>query len=71
MVLKEIAESKKATLSQIAISWLLHQEGLTSAIVGTKNEKHLLENIQAIDIRLTPAELSQLDQVSQKVLASL
>ena len=71
MVLKEIAESKKATLSQIAISWLLHQEGLTSAIVGTQNEKHLLENIQASGTRLTAAELSQLDQVSRKVLVSL
>lgn len=71
MLLKEIAESKKATLSQIAISWLLHQEGLTSAIVGTQSETHLLENIQASNIRLTPAELCQLDQVSRKVLASL
>ncbi len=71
MLLKEIADSQKATLSQIAISWLLRQEGLTSAIVGTQSEKHLLENIQASNIRLTPAELSQLDQVSRKVLASL
>lgn len=71
MLLKEIADSQKATLSQIAISRLLRQEGLTSAIVGTQSEKHLLENIQASNIRLTPAELSQLDQVSRKVLASL
>ncbi len=71
MLLKEIADSQKATLSQIAIGWLLHQAGLTSAIVGTQSEKHLLENIQAGDIRLAPAELSKLDQISRKVLASL
>lgn len=71
MLLKEIADSKKATLSQIAISWLLNREGLTSAIVGTQSEKHLIENIQASDIRLSLAELSNLDQVSRKVIASL
>ena len=71
MLLKEIADSQKATLSQIAISWLLRQEGLTSAIVGTQSERHLLENIQATDIRLSPEELKGLDQVSRKVIASL
>ncbi len=71
MLLKEIADSQNATLSQIAISWLLHQEGLTSAIVGTQSEKHLIENIQGSDIKLSPAEISNLDQVSRKVIASL
>jgi myo-inositol catabolism protein IolS len=71
LLLKEIADAKKATLSQIAINWSLCQKGLTSAIVGTQSEKHLMENIQASGIELSPAELSVLDRVSQKVISSL
>ena len=69
--LKEIADAKKASLSQIAINWSLRQKGLTSAIVGTQSEKHLIENIQASGIKLSPTELSDLDRVSRKVIASL
>ncbi|HYH04238.1 MAG TPA: aldo/keto reductase, partial [Bacillota bacterium] len=70
-LLKDIADTRGATIAQIAISWLLHQEGLTAAIVGTQSEKHLVSNIQAAEIKLSPAELSSLDQVSRKVLTAL
>lgn len=71
LLLKEIADAKEATLSQVAINWLLNQKGLTSAIVGTQSEKHLIENIQASGIGLTSAEISDLDRVSRKVIDSL
>ncbi len=70
-VIKEIAESKGATLSQIAIAWLLHQRGLTSAIAGTQNEKHLLENIGAADVALSAREIERLTSTSTKVLKTL
>ena len=70
-LLKEIAATKQASLSQIAIAWLLHQEGLTSAIVGTQSEKHLIDNCQASGVTLSEDELAVLDQVSSKVIASL
>lgn len=71
MLLKKIAETKGATLSQIAINWLLYQPGLTSAIVGTQSEKHLIENIQSEKVILSRAELDELDRVSRKVIDSL
>jgi myo-inositol catabolism protein IolS len=70
-VLKQIAEEKQVTLSEIAISWLLHQPALTSAIVGTQNEKHLAENTRAVDLTLTADELKRLDQVSAQVISSI
>ncbi|SFL12295.1 Predicted oxidoreductase [Paenibacillus sp. 1_12] len=70
-LLTQIAEAKQVTLSEIAISWLLHQPALTSAIVGTQNEKHLAENTRAIDVNLTVDELRQLDQVSTHVLSGI
>jgi myo-inositol catabolism protein IolS len=68
---KQIADSKNVSMSQIAISWLLHQRALTSAIVGTQKEKHLLDNTLSVDVKLSAEELKLLDQVSAKVIADI
>jgi myo-inositol catabolism protein IolS len=70
-LLEEIAAAKDATLSQIAISWLLRRKGLTSAIVGTQNEKHFFENLHSIDTELTEEETTKLDAVSKQALRNL
>jgi myo-inositol catabolism protein IolS len=69
--MQEIADTKGATLAQIAIHWLFHQEGFTSAIVGTQNEQHLLDNVKASEITMTNEELEHLDSMSKQVLRSL
>lgn len=69
--LKEMADMKNSSLSQIAISWLFNQQGLTSAIIGTQNEKHFLDNVKAAELLLSGTEIARLDTISQKVLADL
>lgn len=71
MLLKQIADKQGKTISQIAISWLLHQEALTTAIVGSQSIKHMQENIEAADIQLNSEELNALDAVSRKVIARI
>ncbi|TDF98133.1 aldo/keto reductase [Paenibacillus piri] len=70
-LLKEIADSKNKALSQIAISWLLHQQALTTAIVGSQSIKHMKENVEAVDIVLTSEELNALDTLSRKTIAAI
>ena len=70
-LIKEIAEAKNIEMSQVAVSWLLHQKGLSSAIVGTQSIKHLLENIKAAEIELTKQELDILDKTSKRVLKEI
>lgn len=70
-LMKAIAEAKGVSLSQVAIGWLLAQPGLTTAIVGTQKERHLLDNLQATELSLSQGELDELDRVSRKVIASL
>ncbi len=70
-LVKEIAEQRSVTMSEAAIGWLLQKTGVTSAIVGTQNLKHLEENIRAVDLRLTPQEMNRLEQVSAQVLARI
>ena len=62
--LREIAETHNATPSQIALSWVLHQDGVTSVILGARKTEQLEDNLAAYDIKLTAEELQKLDDVS-------
>lgn len=53
---EELAKEKNVTVSQIALSWLLHQELNTFAIVSSTSEKRMKQNADAADIILTEQE---------------
>ncbi len=61
---KEIAKEKNATPGQLALAWLLAQGDDIVPIPGTKRVAYLEENVAAVDITLTKAELAQIDEVS-------
>lgn len=55
-VVQPIADAHNATLAQIAIAWTIHTPGITSAIVGARDAKQVVENAAAANIQLTPEE---------------
>ncbi len=63
--LKKIAHEKEATMAQIAISWVVHQESVTAPILGANSIKQLEENVQALEIKLTKDDLKHLDEASE------
>jgi len=60
-ILNKIAKRHKATTSQIALAWVLRQPGLI-AIPKASNEKHVRDNAQSIEIKLTDEDLTDLDR---------
>lgn len=69
-VMREIATGKKVdgqpvSVAQIALAWLLHQNAVTSVIVGAKRVDQLRDNILAAQIRFSADELTALDEVSR------
>ena len=56
-----MAGQKGATPAQIALAWLLHKGNDIVPIPGTKRRKYLEENAAAAEIRLTPAEVAELE----------
>ncbi len=70
-LLKDIARTHNATVSQTAAAWVLRQKGMSSAIIGTQNLSHFIENIEAIDLELTIEEMDQLDKISKEVISKL
>jgi aryl-alcohol dehydrogenase-like predicted oxidoreductase len=63
---KEIAEKKGITPSQLALAWVLAQGNDVVPIPGTKRIKYLDENIDALDVVLTPADLELIDAAAPK-----
>ena len=56
----EIAERHDATSAQIRLAWLLRRSPATLPIPGTLSVEHLKENLAALEIELTDAELDAL-----------
>ena len=59
--LKKIAKRHNATLSQIALAWVLRQP-LVIAIPKASKEKHVRDNARSIEIKLAGEDLADLDQ---------
>jgi aryl-alcohol dehydrogenase-like predicted oxidoreductase len=60
--LRELAVAKDCTPAQIALAWLLAQGGGVVPIPGTKRRGYLDENVAALDVRLSEADLATLDE---------
>lgn len=63
-VLRDIGENHSRPPSQVALAWLLHQEGVSSVIVGARKLSQLEDNLAAIDLKLSEEELKRLNDVS-------
>jgi len=64
-VMHSMAANKGVTIAQIALAWLLNQPVVTSVIIGAKKQEQLLDNLHAVDVKLTTEELAELNEVSK------
>ena len=61
-LVEKIATAKGCTPSQLALAWLLAQGDDIFPIPGTTKISRLEENIAAVNVQLTPADLSEIDR---------
>ncbi|HKF52902.1 MAG TPA: aldo/keto reductase [Candidatus Acidoferrales bacterium] len=66
----EIAREKHCEASQLALAWVLAQGEDIVPIPGTKRRTYLEENLGALDIELTPQELSRINEAAPQGVAS-
>lgn len=62
--LDEVASAHGVTIAQVALNWLLCKPGVTSVIIGARNEQQLRDNLGAAKWEMTREELRRLDEVS-------
>jgi len=61
--LKDIALNENLSLSQLAISWILRQPNVASALVGASRPEQLDENIKASGIKLNDDTLQRIEDI--------
>lgn len=65
--LEQMASEKRSRPGNIALAWLLAQEGVSSAIVGAKSPAQVLENMKATEVILSEEEVNLLNSLSEAV----
>ncbi|HET9898830.1 MAG TPA: aldo/keto reductase [Streptosporangiaceae bacterium] len=66
-VIERIARRHDASLGQVSLAWVLAQGDHVVPIPGTKRLHYLEENCKAADLRLTAADLAELDAMPPAV----
>lgn len=69
--LAEISAELGISIAQLSIAWIFANESVDCALLGSRSEAELLENIAAADIVLSPDVIAQIDAVSLPVLKKL
>jgi aryl-alcohol dehydrogenase-like predicted oxidoreductase len=60
---RAIAAESGHSMAQVALAWTLANPAVTSAILGASRVEQLDETLPAVDIRLGPEQLQQLDEL--------
>ncbi|MGA8939525.1 MAG: aldo/keto reductase [Acidobacteriaceae bacterium] len=61
--LEDLAKRKQCTPAQLALSWILQRGEGIAAIPGTRRQRHLEENLRAMDVQWTDTEKKELDEL--------
>ncbi len=65
--LSEIAAERGQTMTQLALSWVLHNEAVTGVIIGASKTKQLDENIAALEnTRFSEDEIKRINEITIK-----
>jgi len=56
-----VAAERGVPRAQVALAWMLSKPGVTAPIVGATGQHHLSDAVAAVDVHLTPAEITRLE----------
>jgi aryl-alcohol dehydrogenase-like predicted oxidoreductase len=65
--IQEIADTHGVSLANLAVAWVIHQPGVTGALVGARTAQQAEENAMAAQISLNEQELSTMRTVFESV----
>jgi aryl-alcohol dehydrogenase-like predicted oxidoreductase len=61
--LEKLVADKGVTMSQFALAWVMHQPGVTSPIIGSRNMEQLQDNLKALDVEITDDDRTRVDEI--------
>jgi aryl-alcohol dehydrogenase-like predicted oxidoreductase len=60
--LSQIATTRNLPMAQLALAWQLSKPFITAPIIGATKQEHLTDAIAAVDIQLSPEEITKLEE---------
>ena len=60
-LIESIAKEKKCSVSQFALAWCAQQPGITSPIIGPRTMEQLVDNLGALDVKVTDEDKTRID----------
>ena len=64
--IERMAAEKQCTASQLALAWVLAQGNDIVPIFGTKHREYLDENLAALNVQLSPADLDEIEELAPR-----
>ena len=58
-----LAKQKDSSIPRLALSWVLHQQGVSTVIIGAKKMSQLEDNLAAVDVAWTDEELASVAEI--------
>jgi aryl-alcohol dehydrogenase-like predicted oxidoreductase len=58
---RAIADEEDIPPAQVSLAWLLHKEVVDAPIIGPRQESHLEQSVDALDVDLTRDQIEQLE----------
>jgi aryl-alcohol dehydrogenase-like predicted oxidoreductase len=68
---KAIAQELNRPLAHLAIRWVLHQPGITSALVGARTAPQVGQNVQAMAGAIPPQVFERMTEISDEVIKKI
>ncbi len=67
--LSEFARQRGASVSQLAIAWVLAQPGVHVAIVGARSSRNIENSLAAADFQLSEADLAEIERLTADAIS--
>ena len=61
--LKEMANNKGCSMSQLALAWNMAQPGVTAPIIGPRNFEQIEDNLGAVEVEMSAEDFSKFDEM--------
>ena len=62
--LKTLAAERGIEVSQLAIAWVLAQDGIDTAIVGARSDRNIERSLAAVDVELGRDDLAEVEKIT-------
>lgn len=70
-LLRELSKELDVSVAQLSVAWVLANPCISCALIGSRNEKELEDNVRAVELKLSPDMIKKINDVSKSVLDKL